>query len=297
MAETTTHAPAKGEPIRPPLKWAGSKQQLTTEIRSHFPDDYDRYHEPFVGSGAVLLAERPDQATIGDANPRLINWWEVVRDRPRDLCMLLETLPDPEDEGFFEEFDRPAYYKIRERFNSRPRGEHFDPTLEAARLQYLNRTGFNGLYRENNDGGFNVPIGQYENPDWVQAERVHATGKYLRSADVRTRCGDFSYVAREATAGDVVYFDPPYKPMPVSADFTDYTADGFGKEDQRELLALASRLADRGVRVVVSNSAVMADAYGGEGFGVRMVTADRSISSDADTRGEVEEMIAVGGPA
>ncbi|PSQ18231.1 DNA adenine methylase [Halobacteriales archaeon QS_8_69_26] len=286
--------------VEPILKWAGGKRQLLDEIYARFPPSFDRYHEPFVGGGALFFDLEPDRGTVNDANPRLVNFYEQVRDRPEDLVERCRAFRDPESDP---DPDRPFaeaardgsavdsyYYQQRELFNRRPHGEAFDPLEEAALLLYLNRTGFNGLYRENADGEFNVPVGRYANPDWVRASQVRAASRALEGVEVRQ--GDFGYVREAADPGDLVYFDPPYEPVSPTADFTSYAAEGFDREDQERLLATAHDLADRGVHVVVSNSGVCYEMYDEAGFHVDLVGARRAINSDADARGEVDEILA-----
>ncbi len=289
------------EPI---LKWAGGKRQLLDELYARFPSEYDRYHEPFVGGGALFFDLEPAGATINDANPRLVNFYEQVRDRPEALIDRLASFDDPAADpdpslAFAEETARGRavecyYYQQRARFNSRPYADEFDPLEEAALLLYLNRTCYNGLYRENADGGFNVPIGRYANPDWVQRDRVRRASAILTDATIRN--DDFAYVLTAAEPGDLVYFDPPYEPMSATASFNEYSADGFDREDQRRLLDVASELGDNGVSVVLSNSGVMYEPYTEAGFFVDHESATRAINSDADGRDEVDEIVATNVP-
>lgn len=291
----------------PILKWAGGKRQLLDELYARFPADYDRendaFHEPFLGSGALFFDHEPSRGTINDRNTRLHNFYVQVRERPEALVERCREFDDPEsdpdpDEEFAEEGrDGRAidqyYYQQRALFNRRPNGEAFDPLDEAARLLYLNRTGFNGLYRENSDGEYNVPIGRYANPDWVRAEEVRAASEALNRLDADAlHNDDYAYVLDVAEPGDLVYFDPPYEPMSPTAEFTEYSAGGFDKDDQRELLDAVLELADRGVHVVLSNSGVMYDLYDEAGLYVDHEGATRAINSDADNRGEVDEVIA-----
>jgi DNA adenine methylase len=294
---------------KPVLKWAGGKRQLLAELCARFPGSFDRYHEPFFGGGAVFFDREPAAATVNDTNPRLVNFYEQVRDRPEALIDRLSGFRDPEadpDPGLaFDEETRRGkaveqyYYQQRARFNERAYGEGWpdddgDRLEEAALLLYLNRTCYNGLYRENGDGGFNVPIGRYADPDWVQADRIRAAGEALTGTEVRN--GDFSYVLDVADPGDLVYFDPPYEPMSPTADFAEYSADGFDRDDQERLLEVAVELDERGVWVVLSNSGVTYDRYDEAGFFVEREGATRAINSDASARGEVDEIIATNVP-
>jgi len=305
---------------KPVLKWAGGKRQLLGDIYARFPAEYDRYVEPFVGGGAVFFDLEPAVATVNDANPRLVNFYEQVRDRPEDLIARLREFRDPEGDPdsdlAFAETDRDGdpveqyYYQQRARFNRRAYGREgvdeshsgsddwpatADERLEeAALLLYLNRTCYNGLYRENSAGGFNVPIGRYADPDWVQADRVRAASRVLEPATVRNE--DFEGVLADATAGDLVYCDPPYEPMSATADFAEYSAGGFDRADQERLLETVRRLDDRGVHVVLSNSGVTYDRYAEAGFAVSRVSATRAINSDETGRDAVDEVLVTNVP-
>ncbi|WP_284012901.1 DNA adenine methylase [Halobaculum litoreum] len=270
--------------VEPILKWAGGKRQLLSEITAQFPVTFDRYHEPFVGGGAVFFHLEPDAGSLNDLNDRLVTLYEVIRDR------------DPEEliaENRTHEHDEDYYYDARDEFNELH--EVADKTAderlrEASLFVYLNRTCFNGLYRENNSGEFNVPVGRYANPDWVQADRIRALHEVLQDTTVHNE--DFEYVRDEATAGDLVYFDPPYEPVSTTANFNDYHADGFDKDDQKRLRDLAVALDDAGVSVVLSNSPPVAELYEEyDRFEVNVVQATRAINSDADNRGEVAEVL------
>ncbi|WP_436925081.1 DNA adenine methylase [Halosimplex amylolyticum] len=295
---------------QPVLKWAGGKRQLLDALYARFPASFDRYHEPFFGGGAVFFDLEPAAASVNDTNPRLVNFYEQVRDRPEALIERLREFRDPESDpdpelAFAAETRRgdaveQYYYQQRARFNERAYGEDWpesddDRLEEAALLLYLNRTCYNGLYRENSDGGFNVPIGRYADPDWVQAERIREAARALRGTEVRN--GDFGYVLDAADPGDLVYFDPPYEPMSPTADFAEYSAEGFGRADQERLLEVARELDERGVSVVLSNSGVTYDRYDEAGFSVEREGATRAINSDASSRGEVDEIVATNVPS
>ncbi|WP_396611465.1 DNA adenine methylase [Haloferax sp. S1W] len=289
---------------KPVLKWAGGKRQLLDELYARFPENYEHYHEPFFGGGALFFDIEPVDGTINDTNPRLVNFYEQVRDNPEELITLLRSYEHPESEvdrsrDYAEKNHKDReiknyFYQQRALFNKRPYTDEFDPIEEAALLLYLNRTCYNGLYRENGKGGFNVPIGRYSNPDWVQAERIREVSQVLENTEIFNR--DFEYVTEYAGEGDLVYFDPPYEPMSPTAYFTDYSADGFGKEDQKRLLETAQELDENGVYVILSNSGVMYEMYEEAGFSVEIEGATRAINSDADNRDEVEEIIATNVP-
>lgn len=246
----------------------------------------------------------PENGTINDTNTRLINFYEQVRESPEELIDLLRSFDDPESdpdpERQFSETNRKGkeiknyYYQQRELFNNRPYDDEYDELEEAALLLYLNRTCYNGLFRENRSGGFNVPIGRYSNPDWVRAEEIRNASRVLDNTGIHS--ADFEYVREEVTEGDLVYLDPPYEPMSPTAYFTDYSADGFGKDDQERLLDFAQELDRKGVNVILSNSGVMYEMYDEAGFYVEVEGATRAINSDGDNRDEVEEIIATNVP-
>ncbi|MFC5135269.1 MULTISPECIES: DNA adenine methylase [Haloferacaceae] len=290
--------------VEPILKWAGGKRQLLDALYARFPESFDRYHEPFVGGGALFFDLEPESGTINDANPRLVSLYERVRDEPDRLVERLESFADPESDPdptlpYAETTQRGRevesyYYQQRARFNDRPYTGEYDPLEEAALLVYLNRTCYNGLYRENADGGFNVPIGRYADPDWVKRGRIRRASEVLENVEIYN--SDFEYVLEAAESGDLVYFDPPYEPMSPTADFTSYSADGFDREDQERLIEAATTLDDRGVSVLISNSGVTYDRYVEAGFHVDTVDATRAINSDGDGRDAVDEVIATNVP-
>ena len=290
------------EPI---LKWAGGKRQILSQIVSHFPPEENirGYHEPFFGGGAVFFREcHIHGKTINDINTRLINFYEVVRDQPLELARELKQFKqpgaDPNPDRPFSDTNRKGkqiksyYYQVRELFNRRPNGEEFDEVEEASQLLYLKRTCYNGLYRENLSGEFNVPSGNYSNPDWEQRSRIREASDALE--DVELFNTDFSYVEDHAEEGDLVYCDPPYDPSGEASTFADYSSDVFGKEEQERLRDLALDLNDRGVYVVISNAPSVGELYkpfNDDGFHVNKVGARRAINSNADGRGEVKEVI------
>ena len=269
--------------VDPIIKWAGGKRQLLADITALFPVTYQAYHEPFVGGGAVFFHLDPDVGTINDLNERLATFYEVVRDYPDQLIAENKT----------HEYAEEYFYQAREKFNralSQSKVTREDRIQEASLLLYLNRTCFNGLYRENNDGEFNVPFGRHTNPDWVQEQRIRKASRSLQGTDVFNT--DFDYVLEEATSGDLVYFDPPYEPVSKTADFNAYHADGFDRDDQRRLRDTAVELSKKDVAVLISNSPPVAELYETyDTFAVTYVDAARTINSDASNRGDVAEVL------
>jgi DNA adenine methylase len=296
--------------VEPVLKWAGGKRQILHEIRACFPpeSDVDAYHEPFFGGGALFFKTGPHApgSSINDINERLMNFYEVVRDSPKELLEVLETFdgpennPDPDRE--FSTVSRKGkeidqyYYQQRELFNRRPNGEKYDEIEEAALLMYLNRTCYNGLYRENNSGEFNVPIGRHSNANWRQPSRIMDAHRALQDVDIR--CGDFSYVLGLASENDLIYLDPPYQPVSRTSSFVEYSSEDFDTEEQERLRDVAVELTELGANVVISNSPPMRKLYEYlDEFQVHDVGAKRHINSDSDGRGKVGEIIVTNVPA
>ncbi len=266
---------------RPFLKWAGGKGQLLAELlpRVRAGLGAGGYHEPFIGGGALFfeLARRgalPARVSISDANLNLVETYLAVRDEVDALVELLRGHKARHDEGH--------YYAVRA---SRPPSQ----VERAARVIYLNKTCFNGLYRENSRGEFNVPMGRYDKPEVLDEENLRAASEALRRASISV--ADFGDVAARAQPGDLVYFDPPYDPVSATASFTRYAKGGFGAEEQSRLRDLARDLSRAGVRFLLSNSMtpLVRELYAE--FRVETVLAGRSVNSKGDRRGKVEEAL------
>lgn len=263
----------------PLLKWAGGKRQLLAEIRKHVPEKFGRYFEPFVGGGAVffdLFAADliQNRAYLGDVNAELMETYLVVRNEPDALVAALRAHARKHSEEH--------YYATREAKPTSSVGV-------AARMIYLNRTCFNGLYRVAKNGKFNVPIGRYTNPRVCDEDNLRACSEALEYAELVT--GDFASVLAEARRGDFAYFDPPYVPVGGTSDFTGFTAAGFKLADHERLVACASRLKEQGVRVLLSNAdlPVVRKLY--EGFEMRRVEVRRNINSKGGKREPVGELL------
>jgi DNA adenine methylase len=259
---------------RPFLKWAGGKTQLIPQILARFPKKYARYFEPFLGGGAVFFALAPKTAWLSDTNAQLIAAYTAIRDDLPSVVAALRSHVATEQH----------FYEVRAQ-----QVGGLSEVQSAARTIFLNRTCFNGLYRVNSRGQFNVPFGKYKNPKICDVENLTRVSHALRS--VTLRHADVFTAARDARAGDLVYFDPPYDPLSPSASFTSYTAGGFSREDQARLAGLARDLADRGVHVLLSNSDTPFIRQLYAGFRVEGVFARRAINSRADRRGPVGELL------
>jgi DNA adenine methylase len=296
------------ERLRPFLKWAGGKRQLLPQLRRFYPAEFHRYHEPFLGSGAVFFdlwnlgALRNRAAVLTDDNADLVGCYLAIRDATDIVLATLEELAS----GHARD-GKAWYYTVRDdQFNPARRRWRLDggrataytPQL-AAMLIYLNRTGYNGLFRVNAAGEFNVPVGRYERPRIVDADGLRAVAKVLATPGIEVKEARFEEVGRHAARGDFVYFDPPYAPLSRTAQFRSYTARGFASGDQERLRDLAVQLAGRGVHVLLSNSTapVIATLYeqdpraGSAGLRAHRVPARRAINSRARARGAIEEML------
>jgi DNA adenine methylase len=229
--------------VQPFLKWAGGKRQLLPDILPLIPKGFNRYFEPFVGGGAVLFALQPQVATINDPNLELINCYQTIKNHPQALIQLASTYKNDSD----------AYYQVRELDRSAA-FQSLSSLERAARLLYLNKTCYNGLFRVNRQGQFNVPFGSYKNPIIADPEVIHAISTYLNQADILYLNGDFARAVQQATRGDFVYFDPPYDPVSETASFTSYSLNGFDREQQVRLQQTCDALTERGVKWLLSNS-------------------------------------------
>ena len=264
----------------PFIKWAGGKRFLVPQIQKHIDehlsDGFDTYHEPFVGGGAVYFHLKPERAFLSDNNPRLVRAYNGVRNEVAKVIRALERKHN------VKEF----YLDERARDIDRSRS---DATV-AAWLIYLNKAGFNGLYRVNKSNKFNVPYGKNPRATLCDPENLHACADLLQGASVAHE--DFTAVEDRAEAGDFVYFDPPYVPLTATANFTSYTCDKFGDDDQVRLRDTALELKARGVRVLLSNSSAdrVRELYA-EGFEMREVQVPRKINRDATKRGPVTELL------
>lgn len=262
-------------PLKPFIKWAGGKRSLLPQIVPHLPEKFRRYHEPFLGSGALFFYLRPRLASLSDTNARLIRTYQGLRDEPDRVIELLSSYPHEK-----EFFLKMRGLDIDEQ----------DDAAVAAWFIYLNKTAYNGLYRVNRKNRFNVPFGRYKNPVICAESVLRACAKTLRRADLVH--GDFEERARRARKGDLVYFDPPYVPLSATSSFTAYTSSGFDMDAQVRLRDVAVALRRRGVHVLISNSSADAvrELYQ-EGFDLVEITARRSINSRGDGRKAICELL------
>lgn len=262
---------------RPFLKWAGGKSRLVAQYQPYLPKDFRIYHEPFLGGGALFFHFQPQRAVLSDINPELVNVYICVRDCVENLIARLEH--------HATHHSQTHYYQVRTE-------EPELPVEKAARLIYLNKTCFNGLYRVNRRGQFNVPMGQYKNPNICNADVLRAASGALKKAVIVTQ--PFNKILTEPlTDQDFVYFDPPYHPLSETSNFTSYSSTAFTEADQVHLRDIFANLSARGVKVALSNSdsPFVRDLY--QDFQIYTISAARSINVQPTKRGKVAEVFVV----
>jgi DNA adenine methylase len=266
--------------LRPFLKWAGGKRQVLPEIRRYYPKRFGCYYEPFLGAGAVLFDLQPNKAVVNDINRELINAYRVIA---HDVDALIADLRRHRNEPSY-------YYRLRD-LDRTHEFQHLTDIERASRIIFLNKTCFNGLFRVNSHGHFNVPYGHYKNPKIVDEAVLRAISEYLNTRDIRLVNADFEEALRDATYGDFVYLDPPYDPVSDTASFTGYNLNGFGRDEQIRLKSVFDDLHRRGCRVLLSNSATafIKELY--RDYRVEIIGAARAINSDATRRGKVDEVL------
>lgn len=268
---------SRGEPA-PILKWAGGKRQLVPQILERLPRKMKTYYEPFVGGAAVFFAlakekqRRFERAVLSDKNKDLIELYQTIQSNVEAVIAALERLPYSEED----------YYRIRD---ERPRSK----VQRAARLIYLNKTGYNGLYRVNSKGDFNVPFGRYVNPKICDAPRLRAAAEVLKGVELVV--DDFESVCQRAKKGDAVYLDPPYLPVSPTSSFASYHNAPFGLDEHERLAKAFASLKKRGVAALLSNSDTPETRRLFGKFELSTVQATRAINSNAKRRGPVSELL------
>ena len=266
---------------KPVLKWAGGKRQIIGELTERLPPDFHTYHEPFLGGGALFfkLCELRGamRSVISDINPDLIMLYRVIRDQKDDLIRYLR--------GMGMGNNKDDYYKAREIYNSATDS----PLMKSALLIYLNRHGFNGLYRLNSSGHYNVPFGRYTNPSLPSDIDISRASECLSRSSIRQ--GDFRITLSDAETGDFAYLDPPYMPLSTTSNFTNYSTMGFTRKDQEDLAKVVEELDKKGVKFLLSNAAT--DEIEGlySSYRVEKIMARRNINSKPDGRGKIPELI------
>lgn len=268
--------------LQPFTKWTGGKRQLLPVIRELMPKTYNRYFEPFVGGGALFFDLAPKDAVINDFNAELINCYQQIKDNPQELIEILKV---------HQEYNSKEYYLD---LRSADRDERIDMMSEvqrAARILYMLRVNFNGLYRVNSKNQFNVPYGRYKNPKIVDEELISAISVYINNNQLEIKVGDFEKAIVDVRTGDFVYFDPPYIPLSETSSFTSYTHEGFSFADQVRLRDAFKRLSDTGAYVMLSNSssALVEELY--KDFNIHYVEATRTNGAKSSSRGKISEII------
>ncbi len=274
------------KPCSPFIKWVGGKRGLLSQMLPFFPTEFKNYHEPFLGGGAVffelynkgLLKDK--KIFLSDINEELINTYIQVKENPNKLIAELKKYQKNHSKDF--------YYLTR----SLDREENFkkiSPIKRAARFIYLNKTCFNGLYRVNSNGYFNVPMGSYKNPNIADEEVIFSASEALQNATIK--CQGFTNVLHDAKSGDFFYFDPPYYPLTATSSFTAYSKDGFFEAEQIKLFEVFKELSARCCKVTQSNSdtGFINNLY--KDFDINTVMMNRFINSKSDGRGKIKEVL------
>jgi DNA adenine methylase len=278
------HQIAITEP-KPFVKWVGGKRQLMQVLEDNFPKQFGTYHEPFLGGGAVMFnllsKEAKLSCNVSDFNSDLILAYVTIRDKLRKLIESLEN-----HSKNYHKDSSEYYYEIRKQ-------EPKQQIEKVSRLIFLNRTCFNGLYRVNKKGQFNVPLGRYTNPNIVNKENLTAVSKILQSEKIKISCRGFEAVLDDAKKGDLIYFDPPYQPISSTANFTSYTHRDFTEKDLERLVDLANHLNSKGCHVLLSNSnsKIVKDSFSEKHWSISEINANRAINSNAQKRTGHKEII------
>ncbi|RME12651.1 MAG: Dam family site-specific DNA-(adenine-N6)-methyltransferase [Ardenticatenia bacterium] len=265
---------------RPFLKWAGGKRQLLPVLLQSIPEQFEAYHEPFLGGGALFFAlmrkNKIKKAFLSDINCELIETYQAIRDIPNEVLALLRNYP----------YSKEFFYALRSRDrNSLSLAER------AARMIYLNKTCYNGLYRVNKKGQFNVPFGRYKNPKYYDPENILAVSQSLQG--VWLECASFEIVLQNASPGDFVYFDPPYIPKSPTSSFTSYTSTQFSLREHEQLRDVCLELNQRNVKVLLSNSYTeyIFDLFENTDFEIYVTYSNRFINSKPTKRGKIPEVL------
>lgn len=269
---------------RPFLKWVGGKTQLLSQFEAYYPKDFNNYFEPFLGGGAVFFDLSPVTAHLNDVNTTLIAAYKNLKNKPNEIVRILKRLDTQYKKGNIEERSI-LFYRIRESFNNLPSAE----IKKTAYLIFLNKTCFNGMYRENSSGGYNSPFGKYKKPSILDQENLFKVSKTLKK--VKLTSLPFEKALASTRKGDFIYFDPPYHPLNKTSNFTSYHKDSFTEDDQLRLRDIFVDLDKRGCFVMLSNS--YTDFIKGtyKEFRQEVVMANRSINCKASGRGKIEELL------
>lgn len=270
--------------LTPFIKWAGGKRQLLSELHNYKPESFNRYYEPFIGGGAFFLDLQPNHATISDLNEDLIMTWKAIKQNPTELLLLLAQ---------HQKMNNKEYYLWLRSADRDGRIENMSLVERAARFIYLNKTGFNGLWRVNRKGQNNVPYANPKRLNLVMDDLIYQLSDYLNHHDIKIEHQSYLETIKTAQANDFIYFDPPYIPVTETAAFTAYTKEGFFEKEQIILRDTALDLAKNNVKVMLSNSSapLVYELYHDEIFHIHEVKAKRAINSNGNRRGTINEVI------
>lgn len=272
----------KNKLVSPFLKWAGGKRQLLPIITEYLPKDLSKltYCEPFIGGGALFFYLQPQKAIINDYNNELINVYRIIKE---DIEDLIEDLKKHKN-------DIDYFYELR-KLDRMPLFNQLTNVEKASRVIYLNKTCYNGLYRVNNAGEFNSPFGYYKNPNIVNEPVLRAVSRYLNSAHINIFSLDYETVLQDIPKKSFVYLDPPYHPLSPTSNFTGYIQGGWKEEEQIRLKKVCDELTARGIKFLQSNSSAnfIRELY--SDYKINIIEASRSINSDAEKRGAVNEFL------
>lgn len=271
----------KNKLVTPVLKWVGGKRQLLDSLRPLLPSKTTPYYEPFVGGGALLFDLQPKIAYINDINGELIGVYAAIKNDVESLVSELGTFENTSD----------FFYKVRDWDRDKEYYSSLSEVQRAARIIYLNKTCYNGLYRVNNAGEFNSPFGNYRNPNIVNAPVLRAVSAYFNSSEVHMTCCDFTEVLQSVPKGAFVYLDPPYDPVSDTSSFTGYARGGFSREDQIRLRKCCDFLTKRGVKFMLSNSSTEFIREQYSNYCITSVSAKRMVNSVGSKRGDVDELV------
>lgn len=280
LAFTETRRTARQ--LKPFTKWTGGKRQLLPVLRANLPQEFNTYFEPFIGGGALFFETQPLKAVISDYNVELINCYQQIKDNPQDLINLLEEHQSKNTKDY--------YFDLRSADRD-GRIDEMSDSEKAARILYMLRVDFNGLYRVNSKNQFNVPYGRYKNPKIVDEELLYNISDYLKNNDISILNEDFEKSVETAQTGDFVYFDPPYVPLTETRAFTSYTQDGFTLDDQTRLRDCFVRLSEKGVYCLLSNSntEIVKELY--KDFKIREVDSIHVIGANVASRKQISEVL------
>jgi DNA adenine methylase len=273
---------------KPFIKWVGGKGKLIPELEKYFPKEFNRYYEPFVGGGALFFYLKQTKnisfSSINDINGKLITAYKQIQQNPEKLISLLKNI-EAEYKKLSLEDQEKYFYQKREFYNK----ENVDELITTSHLIFLNKTCFNGMYRENSKGEYNIPFGDQKNPTICDEENILSVSKCLKNTEITSQ--SFEESVKNCQKGDFIYFDPPYYPINVTSSFTSYSKNSFGPKEQEKLRDVFASLAKRGCFVMLSNSntSFINDLY--KDFCINYLAAARSINSKGDKRGKIKEII------